>query len=173
MRTVDYVDRFFKKIKEHKLIVIVIIGFVVICGIANFLGALNVIGQFFIPPSSNLDVAIYGSKIYLVKSQNDTTVIGFNTTVNMQITNTGEIPVTIVACDVFLKNHEIPDSEPISKIKYLQPNDSFDYNFTKNIEVSIPIISGTIDLTEFTFIVMYRDTSGNIKTVWRDFEKPL
>ena len=169
---VDYVDRFFKKIKEHKLIAIVLIGVVVIIGIASFLGALNVIGQFLFPPSSNLDVLVYSSHIDLVKNHDNTTVIGFNTTVVAQITNTGEIPVTIVACDVFLKNDGTPDAEILSNIKYLQPDESFDYNFTKNIEVSIPVKSGTIDLKEFTVLVMYRDNSGNIKTVWKDLVTP-
>jgi len=168
---VDYVDKFFKKVKKHKTLACFLIGIIIIIGIADFLGALNVISQFLFPPSSNLDVLVYNSNINFDYSNDNTTVIGFNTTVVSQITNTGKVPITIVACDIL--RDKVDNLEfTISNIKYLQPDESFDYNYTKYIEVSLPV-SEDSPVGNFYFLVVYKDNTGKFKDVWIDLFNPI
>jgi len=142
----------------------------VILGVPTFIVALITLIQFI--PFSNLDVLMYESTTDLIYSNDNTTVIGFNVTFSAQITNTGNIPLHIIAFDIFPKNSIPSDkSYPYVSIRYLQPNESFDHNFTKLFNVLIPVKTGTIE--QYVGAVIYRDNSGNVKWVLKDLWNPL
>lgn len=171
---VDYVERFIKGLKKHKAIAFIIILFTAIILTANFLGALQDIYDVFASKTANLDLLVYRSDIVVDYSDDNTTVIGYNTTFVTQFTNTGDIPLTIMACDVFRQDQNgslIDVRDPLAaNLGYLKPNDSLNYNFTKYFEVSIPVENGII--SEFMLFTSYRDNSNNIEQLWVDpFEK--
>lgn len=165
---VDYVERFIKSLKKHKGIALVIIIFTAIVLTANFLGALQSIYEILAPKNANLDLLVYRSDIVVDYNDDNTTVIGYNTTFITQFTNIGDIPLTIMACDVFRKNPNgtlIDVRDPLaSNLGYLKPNDSLNYNFTKYFKVSIPVEIGVI--SGFMLFTSYRDNSNNIKNLW-------
>lgn len=165
---VDYVNKVKKKFKENKVFAVFIVAIIVIIGIASFLGALKVISDFF-SPTTNLGIKLYDFIIFPTYNENKTAWIGLNTTFPAQITNTGKIPVHIVACDVFmLPVGELEEQHP-SEIKYLKPQESFSYNFTKYFDVSMPLDEGIYasQLNNFTLLVMYTDDlSSDFKSVW-------
>jgi len=171
---VDYVSSFTKKLKKHKVIAGVFIIVLAIILIANFLGALKFIYEFF-SPTMRLSVRAYTGEFIPTYNENKTAFIGLNATFPTQITNTGKVPVHIVACDVFMKPVDVVD-EKISEITYLKPQDSFSYNITKYFDVMIPLNSTedvTPYFTDYVLLVMYADYSNplDIRSVWADVLK--
>jgi hypothetical protein len=123
-------------------------------------------------PSSKLDVLIYTSTTDLIYSPDNTTVTGFNVTFSAQMTNTGNIPLTVAAIDILPKNNLPHEADyPYSNIKYLQPNENYDCNFTKLFNVSIPVKTGTIE--QYIGVIGYRDSLNNYKWVLKDLWNPL
>ena len=173
----DYLSSFSRKWKKHKLLAVVFIAITAIILIANFLGALAVLHDFVVPPTANLDIAIYGWTIYPTYNNDNTTIIGLNATFPSHITNIGKIPVHIVVFDVFLDKNGKPliegnSNESISEIMYLKPQDSFSYNFTKSFAVSIPAKPMTLDtlnqLNSYYLLVGCRENSQDIKQIWKE-----
>jgi len=92
-------------------------------------------------PSPKLDVKIYDWSVNTTQNEDNTTYVGLNTTFPSYLTNTGNVPINIVVCDVYLSQNGKPTNlseERISEIAYLKPQDNFAYNFTKYFNVSIP-----------------------------------
>jgi hypothetical protein len=161
---VDYVSSFTKKLKKHKVIVGIAILIFVIILIANFMG-------FFSPTS--LDIKIYNWEIIATHYNDDeTAVIGLNSSFPIYITNTGRVPIHIVAVDVFAKPIRDVD-EVLSEIAYLKPEENFSYTFTEYFDVSLPL-NGTSDQlfqqTDYALLVMYTENSNRlgVKSVWTE-----
>jgi len=112
------------------IVVMVAVAFIPIC--YEYLNSL---------PSAKLDVKIYDWSINTTQNEDNTTYIGLNTTFPSYLTNTGNVPINIIVCDVYLSQNGKPTNlseERISEIAYLKPQDNFAYNFTKYFNVSIP-----------------------------------
>ena len=81
-------------------------------------------------PSPKLDVKMYDWYVNTTISEDNTTYTGLKTTFPSYITNTGNVPVHIAACDVFLSENGKPSNlsdERLSEITYLKPDDIFAY----------------------------------------------
>ncbi len=123
-------------------------------------------------PSPKLDVQIYDWYVNTTLNQDNTTYIGLNTTFPSYITNTGNVPVHIVDCDVFQSQNGNPindSGKPLySEIAYLKPQDSISYNFTKYFNISIPVNKATLgDLYDYLLVVgYYTQNPYDIKYVW-------
>jgi hypothetical protein len=127
-------------------------------------------------PSPNLDVKIYNWYVNTTLNEDNTTYTGLKITIPSYITNTGNVPVHIVVCDVFLSINGKPSNlsdERLSEIAYLKPEDIFACNFTKYFNVSIPVKTATLeDLTNYLLLVgYYTQNINDIKYVWIDPSK--
>ena len=160
----DYVSSFTKILKKHKVIAGIAIFIFAIIFIANFMG-------FF--SATSLDIKInnrYMSDYFY--NADKTVVIGLNSSFPIYITNTGRVPIHIVAIDVFAKPiHDV--NEVLSEIAYIKPEDNFSYTFTKYFDVSLPL-NGTSDQlfqqTDYALLVMYTENSNGLdaKSVWTE-----
>jgi len=128
-------------------------------------------------PSPNLDIKIYGWTVETPRNEDNTAYIGLNTTFPAHITNTGNVPIHIVACDVFQSKNGQPvdiGDQYLSEIAYLKPDDMFNYNFTKYFSFSTPtntLNSG--DVTNYFLLVMYTSNSMDTKSYWKDLSTIL
>jgi hypothetical protein len=145
--------------------------------IAIILGApLTVIGVINYEnslPHPKLDVKIYSWYVNTTLNEDNTTYIGLNATFPAYITNTGNVPINIVLCDVYLSQNGTPSNisgEPISEIAYLKAGDIFAYNFTKYFNVSIPVNStsafGNIYNDYFLVVGYYTQNINDVTWVW-------
>jgi hypothetical protein len=128
-------------------------------------------------PSPNLDIKIYSWNVKTPRNEENTAYTGLNTTFPAQIINTGNVPIHIVACDVFQsKNGKPIDTydEPLSEIAYLKPQDTFSYNFTKYFSFSAPRNTLTSeDVTNYFLLVMYTTDTMGVKQYWKDLSAIL
>lgn len=148
-----------------------------IIGTVFFLAALIAIYDHFAPSAANLDIAVYGWNVDFVKSNDNTTIVGFNVSIQTQITNTGKLPAHIVICDVYPSKNGKPvidenASATISEIMYLKPQDSLSYNYTKFFTVSTLLGNATEftlnDIASYYIYVGYRETSLEVKQIWKE-----
>ena len=155
-----------KRFTNYQLAIITLIVTVVI-GAPTIIFAIIPLVQSI--PSSNLDVLVYESHTKVIYNQDNTTCIGFDVSFSAQITNTGNIPVTVAAYDIFPKGN-IPNSKDYiysnTNTTYLKPTDSFNQEFSKHFNASIPVETGLIP--QYVGAVIYRDNSGNVKSVTAD-----
>lgn len=152
-----------KKLTIRQWTIIGVVATIVTLGVAIVFG-LNNWRPF---PHSDLDVLVYSSQTELIYNDDNTTVIGFNITFNSQMTNVGNIPLTIAAIDILPKNNLPHEADYVyANIKYLQPNENYDRNFTKLFNVSIPVKTGKIE--QYIGVVGYRDSLNNYKWVMKD-----
>ena len=155
-----------KRFTNYQLMVITIIVSVIAILSTIFFGVIPLIQS---TPSSNIDVLVYESHTKMIYNQDNTTCIGFYVNFSAQITNTGNIPVTIAAYDIFQKGN-VPNSKDYiysnTNTTYLKPNDSFNQQVSKHFNASIPVETGIIP--QYVGAVVYRDISGNVKSVIAD-----
>ena len=131
-------------------------------------------------PSTKLQVTVLtGGKVVPTYNLDNSTIIGLNVTFPTDISNIGNTPIHIAACDVFMEQDGKPinvTQEPFSEIEYLKPQDSFTYNFTKYFEVSIPTANMTeADLvnlgTNYSLLVMYYSNPQNYQSYWVNYSQ--
>jgi hypothetical protein len=127
-------------------------------------------------PHPNLTITLLNWTIYPTYNQDNTTFIRLNATFPAEIINNGNVPIHIVACDVFLTRNGKPSNisaEQLNEIAYLKPQDSFPYNFTKTFNVSIPVNEFTYgDAVNYMLLVVYYTNNPlDSKSVWFDCSK--
>ena len=108
---------------------------------------------------------------------NRTIITGLNVTIPTTISNTGNVPIHIAACDVFMTNEAKPTNltdQIIGEVMYLKADDSFTYNFTKYFDVSVPITNMTVgdamDIIKnyLLLVVYYTKNSQDTQCHWVD-----
>ncbi|MFA5869697.1 MAG: hypothetical protein WC941_08370 [Candidatus Bathyarchaeia archaeon] len=124
-------------------------------------------------PAPNVDIKIYSGKIETNLNENKTIYTGLKTTFPALIVNTGNVPVNIVICKVYLRVDGKPNNlsdVPLSQIAYLKPNDSFEYNFTNYFDVSMPVsTTSPKDIINYLLLLGYQPSNNDeIKFVWID-----
>lgn len=131
-------------------------------------------------PSTKLQVTVLtGGKVTPTYNLSNSTIISLNVTFPTVISNIGNNPIHIAACDVFIEQDGKPTNvtqEAFSEIAYLKPQDSITYNFTKYFEVSIPATNMTeADLIHlgcnYSLLVMYYSNPQNYQSYWVDYSQ--
>jgi len=157
----------------------------IIGSVGTIVAILVTIAIFVIPniPSPNLQVDIIsGASVIPTYDTNHTSLIGINVTIPTVITNVGNIPIHIAACEVFMSENGKPswDSSTVSigEVKYLQQDESFTYNFTKYFQISMPnnlTYQQMIDLTTkyFLDVFYYTYDQNDYQQYWVNIDKKL
>ncbi len=151
--------------------------------LATIIGlAMVIIAVIPLIPSTKLQVTcLTGGKVVPIYNADNSTIIGLNVTFPSDISNIGNTPIHIAACDVFIEENGQPVNysqaqEPLGEVYYLKPQDSFTYNFTKYFVVSIPTANMTEEDavrlgTDYYLLIMYYSNAQNYQSYWVNYSQ--
>lgn len=118
-------------------------------------------------PAPNLSIAVNGGNIKPIYNENKTLIIGLIPTFPAIITNTGNVQIHIVICEIREDNNGKPFNTieaPITDIANLKPQETLKYNFTKTFDYSKPLTN--ITMSFWLGVTYWTQSLGDRKTVW-------
>lgn len=137
-------------------------------------------------PAPKLHINILtGINASISYDENYTSITGIDMLIPTMILNTGNTPIHVMACDVFLNYDGKPANltqQEVGAILDLKPTDSCKYNFTKHFDVSmcaIPVANLTIqDVYKFSegyflYVEYYTEDIRNSQSYWLDITEYL
>jgi hypothetical protein len=138
----------------------------VIFTIMGILVAIILLWNFSLP-APNLSIAVYGGNIKPIYNANKTSIIGLIPTFPAIITNTGNVQIHIVICEIREDKNGEPfniTEAPITDIANLKPQETLKYNFTKTFDYSKPVTNLT--MSYWLGVTYWTQSLGDRKTVW-------
>ena len=110
---------------------------------------------------------VYSGNIKPIYNANKTNLIGLTPTFPAIITNTGNVQVHLVICEIYENKNGKPfniTEVTLTDIANLKPQETFKYNFTKTFDYSNPVTN--ITMSYWLGVTFWTQNLGDRKTVW-------